>query len=141
MVHRVRPVAEQHRDRLGQVQDAAAADGDDGVRTGGPRLREHRARVVHQRLAGDPRDGDRLDVAQQVPVPRRVAARAQQHPRAEGGQQSRELRRAARAEHDLPGQREVERSHQPSSAGNTAVNRVDDRGCAIIPATASRQRA
>ena len=32
-------------------------------------------------------------------------------------------------------------AHQPSSAGNTAVNRVDARGCAIIPATASRQRA
>ena len=86
-------------------------------------------------------DGDRLDVTEQVAVPGGVASRAEQHPRPEGCHEPGQLGRAARPEDDLAGKGEVEGRHQPSSAGATALNRVADRGCAIMEATASRQRA
>ena len=90
---------------------------------------------------GDRDDGDRLDLAEQVPVAGRVAAGEEHHLAPQGRQQVRELVRAARAEQHPPRQGEVERAHQPSSSGKSAVKRVDARGCAIMSATASRQRA
>ena len=80
---------------------------------------------------------------------RRVAARADQDPGPEPGQDARQFGRPARADHDAPGGGELEaaRRHgeplaQPApSAGNTAENLVDSRGCAIISATVSRQVA
>ena len=80
---------------------------------------------------------------------RRIGARADQYPRPEPGQDARQFGRPAGSDHDAPGRGELKaaRRHgeplaQPVlSPGNTAENRADSRGCAIISVTVSRQVA
>jgi hypothetical protein len=141
VVQRVRAVAEQHRHRLAQIQDAAATDRDDHVGARGPRLIGRGADIIHRRLMPDGHDGDRAGVTQEMAVAGRNTPGTQQRLDPQGGHHRGELVSAARAEHDPPRQSELEHAHQPSSPGKTATNRVDVRGSAIIPATASRQRA
>ena len=80
---------------------------------------------------------------------RRVRPRAHQHARPEPGQHARQFGGPPGTGHDAAGGGELERRRRhgallaqfSSSGGNTAENRVDARGSAIISATASRQAA
>ena len=113
VVQRVAAVAQQHGHGLAGIDDAAAADRGDHVGTvlacggdRGPGQLDRRLGVDREHRGRQPQAG------QQPTVPCRVRARDHQHPRAQGGQHSRQFLRPPGTGHDAAGGGELEARHR-----------------------------